>query len=83
MFTTVVEVVQIAFHTIGIRLLNAAASGGVIVRDSETYHGLVVEVYRFLYQSFTKGTATHHQATVPILDAAGNDFGSRGGTLIN
>ena len=68
----------IAIFALGIRLLDASARWSIVMCNSESDHRAVGHVERALNKTLTKGTATNHDATVLILDGAGNNFGRRG-----
>ena len=66
-----------------VRLLYTTSGGCIVTGNRQTNHGTIRQGNRFLYQTFTKGTATYDHAPVPILNSAGDDLAGRSRGLVH
>ena len=66
-----------------VRLLDTTARRGIIMGDRESDHRAVGKVYRTLDKALAKRSATHHDATILILDSTCDNLGSRGRIAVN
>ncbi len=67
----------------GVVLLYAASRGGVIALDGEAYLGGVGQYDRALDKSLAERTAPENEATVVVLNGAGDDFRRRCGEFVD
>ena len=80
----VVEVAGVGVKVaLGVRLLYAAAGGGVVVCYGEAYHGAVGQADGTLHEALAEGAAADDGAAVLVLHGAGDYFCGGGRELVD
>ncbi len=80
---SVVNLVLVVLHSVGIGFLDAASRGCVVALDCESEFAGIGKLERCLYKPFAERAATDDNRAVVVLQSAGKDFACTGCEFID